>query len=94
MLYDVVALGLASLLRSGSASRLLIVATLVNPIDAIRTGVLLAIQGTSAFGAASLALLRFTGGPERAGLLVIATVCALIASPILVAARRLEQTDI
>jgi Cu-processing system permease protein len=94
VLYDLVALGLASLLHSGAASRLLITATLVNPVDAIRTGVLLGIQGTTAFGSASLALLRFTGGPTRAGLLIAAGVLAWIVVPALLAGRRLERADI
>jgi Cu-processing system permease protein len=84
VLYDLVALGAASLLHSGPASRVLIVATLANPVDALRTGVLLAIQGTSAFGSASLALLRFTGGPAI-GWMVI---------PALAAARRLDRADL
>ena len=46
VLLDVAALGVASLLRSGSASRLLMLATLLNPVDAIRTGALRAIEGT------------------------------------------------
>lgn len=94
IVYDLVALGIASLLRSGAASRLLIVATLVNPVDAIRTGVLLGIQGTTAFGPASLALLRFTGGPTRASLLIGAGVILWIVEPALLAARRLERADI
>jgi len=94
ILYDVVALGLASMLRSGLASRLLIVATLINPVDAIRTGVLLGIQGTSAFGSASLALLRFTGGPGRAAGLIVAGVAAWIVLTALLAARRLERADL
>lgn len=94
VLYDLVALGLASLLRSGPASRLLITATLANPVDAIRTGVLLGIQGTSAFGSASLALLRFTGGATRASMLIVAAVIVWIAVPALAAARRLERADI
>lgn len=94
VLYDLIALGIASLLRSGAASRLLIVATLINPIDAIRTGVLLGIQGTTAFGPASLALLRFTGDVTRAGALIVAGVAVWIAVPALLAARRLERADI
>lgn len=94
VLYDLVALGLASLLRSGAASRLLIIATLANPVDAVRTGVLLAIQGTTAFGSASLALLRFTGGAARAALLIVAGVIVWIVVPALLAARRLERADI
>ena len=89
VLLDVAALGVASLLRSGPASRLLILATLVNPVDAVRTGALLAIQGTGAFGAASLALLRWTHGPVGAGIAIIASLLAWIVVPGMVAAWRL-----
>ncbi len=67
VLYDVAALGAASLLPSGRASRLLIVSVIVNPVDAVRTGVLLGTEGAAAFGAASLAFLRFTGRPAWGG---------------------------
>jgi hypothetical protein len=50
LLFDVAALGAASLLQSGSASRLLMAAAIVNPVDAVRTGVLMALEGTTAFG--------------------------------------------
>src|SRR5262245_23002707 len=94
VLYDVVALGAASLLRSGPASRLLIVAVIANPVDAIRTGLLLAVQGTTAFGAASMALLRFTGGPERAVFVMLCTAFVWTIAPALAAAYRLDRTDI
>ena len=66
VLLDLAALGAASLLPSGVASRLLIVSVIANPVGAVRTGALLAIDGTAAFGAASLALLRFTHGAAGA----------------------------
>jgi Cu-processing system permease protein len=94
VLFDVAALGVASLLRSGPASRLVIIATLVNPVDAVRTGTLLVIQGTAAFGAASLALLRFTHGPLGAGVLLSLSVAAWIGTPVALAARRMIRTDI
>ena len=94
VLFDVAALGVASLLRSGSASRLLIVATLVNPVDAVRTGALLAIDGTAAFGAASLALLRFTGGMGAAAALIVFTLTAWAIAPPWLAARALTRADI
>jgi Cu-processing system permease protein len=94
VVYDVAALGIASLLRSGAASRLLIVATLANPIDAVRTGLLLAVQGSTAFGAASLALLRFTGSPARAALFVAACVLSWTLIPAWLAAWRLARADI
>jgi len=94
LLFDIGALGAASLLRSGAASRLLIIATLINPIDAARTAALLAIDGTSAFGAASLALLRFTGGlPAAFGAIALSLVAWLIA-PVWLAARTISRADI
>jgi len=94
LLFDVAALGAASLLRSGAASRLLIVATLINPIDAARTGALLAIDGTSAFGAASLALLRFTGGLQQAFTIIAASLLAWLIAPVWFATRAISRTDI
>jgi Cu-processing system permease protein len=94
VLFDVAALGAAMLLPSGSASRLLIAATLVNPVDAVRTGTLLAIEGTAAFGAASLALLRATRGPAGAYALVALSVLFWIVIPAAVASRRLGKADI
>lgn len=62
VLFDVAVLGIASWLPSGTASRLLIVSAIANPVDAVRTATLMAVEGTTAFGAASLAFLRLTGG--------------------------------
>ena len=94
ILFDVAALGVASLLRSGSASRLLITATLINPIDAARTGALLAIDGTAAFGAASLALLRFTGGMGMTAALIGVSLAAWLLAPFALALRALSRSDI
>jgi Cu-processing system permease protein len=94
VMYDIAALGIAAMLRSGAASRLLIIATLANPVDAVRTGVLLGIQGTSAFGGASLALLRFTGGPGYTAVLIAAAVVVWTIVPAIAAAWRLERADI
>ena len=94
VLFDVAALGVASLLPSGAASRVLIVSVLVNPVGAIRTGALLAIEGTAAFGAGSLAFLRFTRGPLGAGLLLALSVVAWLAVPTLAAIYRLRRADV
>jgi Cu-processing system permease protein len=94
LLFDLTALGIASPLRSGPASRVLIASVLINPVDAVRTGTLLAIEGTAAFGSASLALLRFTKGPAGAALLVAASVVVWIVIPMWVAARRLNRADL
>jgi Cu-processing system permease protein len=94
VLYDVAALGLASLLRSGTASRLLVAAVIANPVDAIRTAALLGVEGAAAFGAASLAFFRITGGRAAAAALLAASVVVWIVLPAARAVRRLERTDI
>jgi Cu-processing system permease protein len=78
VLFDVAALAVASMLRSGHASRLLVAAILVNPVDAVRTGALLGIEGDAAFGAASLAFFRVAGGRDSAALLLAASVLVWI----------------
>ena len=94
VVFDVAALGLASLLPSGLASRVLILAVLLNPADAVRTGALLAAEGTTAFGAASLAFLRFTHGPLGAGLLLTASLLVWLVIPPLLAIGRLRRCDL
>jgi Cu-processing system permease protein len=94
VLFDVVVLAVATLLRSGPASRLLMTAVLVNPADAVRTATLLGIHGTTAFGAASLALLRFTRGPVGAALLLAASTLFWILAPLALAVRRIERADL
>jgi Cu-processing system permease protein len=94
VLFDVAALGVASTLRAGAASRLLIIAVLVNPVDAVRTGALLAVEGTTAFGAASLAFLRFTRGTAGAALLLGGSLVLWMVAPVILAMRRLERADI
>ena len=94
ILLDLVTLGVASLLPSGAASRVLIGSVILNPVGAVRTGALLGIEGTAAFGSASLAFLRFTHGPVGAGFLLCASVLAWVVVPTLLAARRLRRTDL
>ena len=94
LVFDLIALGAASFLRSGDASRLLIVASLVNPVDAARTGALLTIEGIGAFGPASLALLHVTHGPQGAVTAICVSLVLWTAVPLAIAARRLTRIDI
>lgn len=94
VLFDVAALGAASLLPSGTASRVLIVGVIVNPVDAVRTGCLLGVEGAAAFGPASLAFLRFTRGSLGAGAWLAASVLIWALVPAAAAAFRLKRTDV
>jgi Cu-processing system permease protein len=91
---DLLALGAASLLPSGPASRVLIAAAIANPLGALRTGALLAVEGTGAFGAASLALFRFAGGPWGTGVVLSLSVLFWLVAPPALALRRLRRADI
>ena len=73
---------------------MLIVSVLVNPASALRTAELLLLEGTAAFGAASLALLRFTHGPLGAGLALGTSLLAWLVLPVVIAARRLRAADL
>jgi len=94
VLFDVAALGVSTLLPSGSASRLLAASVIVNPVGAIRTGTLLGIEGTGAFGAASLALFRFTKGAWGAGFLLGLSILTWLVVPVALAIRRLGRADV
>jgi Cu-processing system permease protein len=94
VLFDIAALGVASILPSGTASRTLMISAIVNPVDAIRTGALLLAEGTTAFGAASLAFLRFTGGPVAAAAWISAAAIFWTIVPCAVAVRRLRRADL
>jgi Cu-processing system permease protein len=94
ILIDLAALGVASLLRSTPASRLLVLSVILNPASAVRTGALLGVEGTAAFGAASLALLRFTGGPAGAAVMLATSLLAWIVLPAAAAVRRLSRVDL
>ncbi len=94
ILADLAALGVASLLPSTAASRLLVVSVIANPAGAVRTGALLGIEGTAAFGSASLALLRFAGGAAAAAVLLAASVLTWVVAPVAAAARRLSRVDL
>jgi Cu-processing system permease protein len=94
ILFDLVALGVASLLPSTAASRLLVVSVIANPAGAVRTGALLGIQGTAAFGSASLAFLRFTGGPARAAVMLALSILGWVVLPTVAAMSRLSRVDL
>ena len=86
--------GTASWLRSGTASRLLVTSVLVNPVDAVRTATLLAIEGDAAFGPASLAFFRILGGSARAHAWLALSVLIWATLPAIIAWRQLERADL
>ncbi len=91
---DIAALGVASALPSGLASKTIIVTTLAKPASAVRTAVLMMIEGTAAFGSASMALLRFTGGVTSMAMWLLVSIAAWVIAPLVVATARLRNSDL
>jgi len=94
VLFDIAALGVASILPSGLASRVLMTAAITNPVDAVRTASLLVVNGTTAFGGASLAFLRFVGGSHGAVFWPFASIVLWTMALLAIASRRLRNADI
>jgi Cu-processing system permease protein len=94
LFYDIVLLGAATMLKSGYASRLLVAGVVLNPVDALRTGLLIAAEGTAAFGTASLTFFRITGGTAAGFTWLAISIAAWIVLTILWAARKLGRIDI
>jgi hypothetical protein len=69
-------------------------AAIINPVGAVRTATLLGIQGTGAFGAASLALFRFTHGASGAGLVLGSSLLVWLVMPTAIAILRLRNADL
>jgi len=68
-------------------------AGIFNPVDAARTAALTPIEGTAAFGSASLAL-RLTGRATAAVALAIVSVLFWTVAPLSLAVHRLRRADI
>jgi Cu-processing system permease protein len=94
VLFDVAVLGIVSMMPSGTASRVLIGSAIANPVDAVRTATLMSIEGTAAFGDASLAFLRFTGDVRGAVLWLGASLLFWLVVPLTIGAVRLNRSDI
>jgi Cu-processing system permease protein len=94
MLYDAAAMAAASFLPSAAASRLLMTAVVLNPVDAARTATLMGVEGTAAFGGASLAFLRFTGGATGAFAWLLVSIALWVAWPLALAIWRLRRADL
>jgi len=67
---------------------------IVNPLGAVRTGALLGIEGTAAFGAASLALPPLHPGAGGAFVVLGISLLFWLVAPTALAVRRLSKADV
>lgn len=94
LFYDLLIMGLAFLLKERAANLVIFLSLFGNPADMTRIAALLAMGGTSIFGAAGALLLKFLGGPIVGGALLMAAMLVWVAGPLAIASRILEKQDI
>jgi Cu-processing system permease protein len=94
LLYDLLAMGLAFLLKERTANLWIFLSLFGNPVDLARVGSLIALGDQTAFGYAGAALVKFLGGPAASNVLVIGALFVWIAVPTLVASVTLNKRDI
>ena len=94
LFYDLLVMGLAFLLKERAANLVIFVSLFGNPADMARISALLALGGTSIFGAAGALLLKFLGGPVTGGVLLGVALVMWAAAPVAVADRILKHQDI
>ncbi len=94
LFYDLLVMGLAFLLQERAANALIFVSLFGNPADMVRVSALIAMGGTTIFGAAGALLIKFLGGAVIGGVALVLALFAWAALPLAIAARILQGQDI
>lgn len=91
--YDLLAIGSTFLLKERTANLFIFLSLFGNPVDLVRVSSLITLGGTTVFGTAGAALMRFMGGPTLSNLLLILGLIGWTAVPLLISAHHLYKQD-
>ena len=94
LFYDLIVMGLAFLLKERAANVAIFLSLFGNPADMVRVASLLAMGGTTIFGAAGALLVKFVGGAALGSALLVAALFTWAAAPLAIAGRILKRQDI
>jgi Cu-processing system permease protein len=94
LFYDLLVMGATFLFKERTANALLFGSLFGNPVDMVRIGSLMALNGKDIFGASGAALLRFLGGQTYSVVVLLAVLALWVAVPLLFAHRLLRRQDI
>lgn len=94
LLFDLLMVGLGFLLPEIWSNRLALTGVLLNPVDATRVAVLLALSGRELFGPAGALLIRALGGTPQAVVLLFASLVCWVLFPALAARLWLQHRDL
>jgi Cu-processing system permease protein len=94
LFYDLLVIGSSLLFKEHTANTVIFGSLFGNPVDVVRVGCLMLLDGKNIFGAAGASLLKFTGG-EGTSLLVLAITLAFwIVVPTVAAHTLMRRQDI
>jgi len=94
LFYDLLVMGIAFLLKERAANVLIFLSLFGNPADMVRVSALIALGGTTIFGAAGALLIKFLGGAVAGCVLLITALALWGIAPLAVAGRILKKLDI
>lgn len=94
LFYDLLVIGATFLFRERTANVFIFASLFGNPVDMVRVGSLMMLNGKEIFGAGGAALLRFLGGETWAMFSLILALSIWIVVPLLGAHRLLKHQDI
>lgn len=92
--YDLLVLGATLLLTERTANYLIFASLFGNPVDMIRVGGLLSLNGEEIFGAAGAALLKFVGGEVWGFAALLVGVLVWTIAPVLLSLRLWQRQDV
>jgi Cu-processing system permease protein len=92
--YDLIVIAGTTMLRGAAANTFVFLSLFGNPVDMVRVGSLLALDGVAIFGVAGTSLIRYLGGASASAFLLIAALGFWIVAPLLLALRSIKRQDV
>ena len=94
LFYDLLVIGATFLFKERTANAFLFGSLFGNPVDMVRIGSLITLNGKDIFGAGGAALLRFFGGEALSMVFLLGALSIWVVAPLFAAQRLLRRQDI
>jgi Cu-processing system permease protein len=94
LFYDLLVIGGTFLMKEHTGNNFIFASLFGNPVDMVRVGSLIMLDGREIFGAAGAALTRSLGGETSGIVLLVAGLLIWVVIPILISQRVLKHQDI
>jgi len=94
LLYDLLVIGVTFLLKERTANTFIFASLFGNPVDMVRVGSLIVLDGKEIFGTAGAMLLRFLGGEKASLVFLLIGLAVWIGVPLWLSQRVLSRQDV